>query len=91
MEDTKVTVVTVVAALLPLATIQDRGTAVWLLAVATSRATTLPRLAAAFMLALGINLFPDLRFLVESSPAMWRKTQREAASVSLRLQLAILT
>lgn len=32
---------------------------------ATSRATTLPRLAAAFMLALGIELFPGLRFLVE--------------------------
>lgn len=47
-------------------------------------------LAAAFMLALGINLFPDLRFLMESSPAMWRKTRRVAASVSLRLQLAIL-
>ena len=45
-------------------------------------------LAAAFMLALGINLFPGLRFMVESSPAMWRKTQRVAASVSLRLQLA---
>ena len=88
MKDTKVTVVTVVAALLPLATIRDRKKAVWLLAAATSRATTLPRLAAAFMLALGINLFPGLRFMVESSPAMWRKTQRVAASVSLRLQLA---
>lgn len=67
---------------------QGQKKAVWLLAAATSRATTLPRLAAAFMLALGINLFPGLRFMVESSPAMWRKTQRVAASVSLRLQLA---
>ena len=67
---------------------QGQKKAVWLLAAVTLRATTLLRLAAAFMLALGIELFPGLRFLVESSLAMWRKTQRVAASVSLRLQLA---
>lgn len=53
------TVATVVAALLL------SMAAVSQLQAVTSRATTLPRLAAAFMLALGIGLFPCLRFLVE--------------------------
>lgn len=60
MKVTRVTVATVVAALLL------SMTAVSQLQAVTSRATTLPRLAAAFMLALGIVLFPGLRFLVES-------------------------